>query len=381
MNWRPSRRRGRAGPQRRSWPDGRHPGRAGWRGPTAGLRCSALRPVASRRPGPGARPRRLGDRSWPGPGRGRSARSRRTGSPPRSSGSCRPPPRTGRHRTGPAPGPPGRCARPARPSRRAAGPAPRPPDCRWREVPGRAGTRRAHLLREAPGQRSFPPDGNHRSPLILLPPPGPGPWLAPFRGIRSARDRVSGIANVTSPPYDVISEGILEYLRAADPHNVVRLILPGEDADASRVAASLLREWLSAGVLIRDRTPALYLYEQADEASSWIQRGIISLVRLGPPETAGILPHEGVMPGLVADRKTLMAATRANLEPIFLIYDGEGAGPVADEAVEAVPTATEIIDHVAAEHTPIVSITTEDGVNHRLWRVGQPHEQAAILSH
>ncbi|HWN63221.1 MAG TPA: DUF1015 domain-containing protein [Streptosporangiaceae bacterium] len=206
---------------------------------------------------------------------------------------------------------------------------------------------------------------------------GSGLVLAPFRGIRYARDRVSGIANVTSPPYDVISGGILENLRAADPHNVVRLILPGEDADASQAAARLLREWLSAGVLIRDRMPALYLYEQADEASSWLQRGIISLVRLGSPETAGILPHEGVMPGLVADRKALMAATRANLEPIFLIYDREGAGTRPDEAA---PTATEIIDHVAAEHTPIVSITTEDGVKHRLWRLGHPDEQDAILA-
>ena len=56
--------------------------------------------------------------------------------------------------------------------------------------------------------------------------------LAPFRGIRYARDRVSGIANVTSPPYDVISGGVLEHLRAADPHNVVRLILPGEEPAA-----------------------------------------------------------------------------------------------------------------------------------------------------
>jgi uncharacterized protein (DUF1015 family) len=83
------------------------------------------------------------------------------------------------------------------------------------------------------------------------------------------------------------------------------------------------------------------------------------------------------MPGLVADRKALMAATRANLEPIFLIYDGEGAGTQSDEAA---PTATEIIDHVAAEHTPIVSITTEDGVKHRLWRLGHPDEQDAILA-
>ena len=150
--------------------------------------------------------------------------------------------------------------------------------------------------------------------------------LAPFRGIRYARDRVSGIANVTSPPYDVINGGILDHLRAADPHNVVRLILPGEDAHASEAAAGLLREWLSAGVLIRDRMAALYIYEQSAADSSWLQRGIIGLVRLGSPESAGILPHEGVMPGLVAGRRELMAATQANLEPIFLIYDGEQSG-------------------------------------------------------
>ena len=189
--------------------------------------------------------------------------------------------------------------------------------------------------------------------------------LAPFRGIRYSPDRVSGIANVTSPPYDVISGGILEHLRAADPHNVVRLILPGEDADSSQVAASLLHQWLSEGVLVRDGRPALYLYEQTDEASSWRQRGIISLVRLGSPETAGILPHESVMPGLVADRRALMAATQANLEPIFLIYDGEQAGDGAG-------TAAGTIEMVAAERAPLVSIATEDGVTHRLWRLGDP---------
>ena len=203
---------------------------------------------------------------------------------------------------------------------------------------------------------------------------GSGLVLAPFRGIRYARDRVSGIANVTSPPYDVISGGILDHLRAADPHNVVRLILPGEDADSSLAAARLLREWLSAGVLIRDRRPALYLYEQSDSASSWLQRGIIALVRLGSPESAGILPHEGVMPGPVAGRRELMKATQANLEPIFLIYDGEQASDGDTDS------ATDVIDHVAAERAPLLTITTEDGVTHRLWRLGDPGEQAAIAA-
>ena len=202
--------------------------------------------------------------------------------------------------------------------------------------------------------------------------------LAPFRGIRYARDRVSGIANVTSPPYDVISGSILDHLRAADPHNVVRLILPGEDADASKAAAGLLREWLSAGVLIRDRMASLYIYEQSglDVASPWLQRGIIGLVRLGSPESAGILPHEGVMPGLVAGRRELMAATQANLEPIFLIYDGEQPGTAADSATEE--GATAIVDRVTRERAPLVSVTTEDSVTHRLWRIGDSAEQPAI---
>ena len=211
--------------------------------------------------------------------------------------------------------------------------------------------------------------------------------LAPFRGIRYARDRVSGIANVTSPPYDVINGGILDHLRAADPHNVVRLILPGEDVDASKAAAGLLREWLSAGVLIRDRMASLYIYEQSVDADpACLQRGIIGLVRLGSPESAGILPHEAVMPGLVAGRRELMAATEANLEPIFLIYDGDQPNEALHSAIgysaaglsAAGEGATGVVDRVTAERAPLVSITTEDGVTHRLWRIGDSAEQAAI---
>ena len=114
----------------------------------------------------------------------------------------------------------------------------------------------------------------------------------------------------------------------------------------ARSRPALLREWRAAGVLISDDAPALYVYEQVGEASSWLQRGVISLVRLGSPQTAGILPHENVMPSLVADRRALMAATQANLEPIFLIYDGARAG-----------AATQTIDAVAGQRPPLVSVT------------------------
>src|SRR5207244_1790443 len=126
-------------------------------------------------------------------------------------------------------------------------------------------------------------------------------------------------------------------------------------AEANRAAAGLRREGLSACVLIRDRMAALYIYEQhlPGSGSSLLQRGIIGLVRLGSPDVAGILPHENVMPGLVAGRRELMAATQANLEPIFLIYDG-GQLPDATDTV-AMPTATEVMDGVADERAPLVS--------------------------
>jgi uncharacterized protein (DUF1015 family) len=58
---------------------------------------------------------------------------------------------------------------------------------------------------------------------------GVGLLLAPFRGVRYDLSKVGGLANVTSPPYDVIGPGTLERLLAASPYNVVRLILPTAD--------------------------------------------------------------------------------------------------------------------------------------------------------
>ena len=122
--------------------------------------------------------------------------------------------------------------------------------------------------------------------------------LAPFRGIRYARDRVSGIANVTSPPYDVINGGILDHLgrRTRTTWSVSSCQAPDAPTAELTGRGRPLRQWLSAGVLIRDRMAALYIYEQRPGGGVLLQRGIIGLVRLGSPESAGILPHENVMP-------------------------------------------------------------------------------------
>ena len=220
--------------------------------------------------------------------------------------------------------------------------------------------------------------------------PGSGVVLAPFRGVRYDPVRVSGLADVTSPPYDVIGPGTLKALHAASPYNVVRLILPAISLDAhaaGAVAAERLRSWLSAGVLVPDPEPALYVYEQS--GPGFTQRGLIGLVGVGTP---GILPHEGVMPGLVTGRRELMMATRANLEPILLVYNGGTSGADSLDALGGpgaagtgghggpAGPASRLVDLAADERPPLVSAVTSDGTTHRLWRLTDPAEQAVIAA-
>ncbi|WP_432032341.1 DUF1015 domain-containing protein [Streptomyces antibioticus] len=190
--------------------------------------------------------------------------------------------------------------------------------------------------------------------------------LTPFRGLRYDPDRVGSLAAVTSPPYDVVvrPDG-LHHLQDADPHNIVRLILPQAVTPTARndQAADTLRHWLAEGVLTADPEPALYIYEQR-HADGMIQRGVIGTLRVSDPAEGVVLPHEDVMPHVVADRAALMRATHANLEPLLLTYRGDG-------------TAAEIVDRTA-ERPPLLSTTTEDGYSHRLWSLTDPSDLAGI---
>ncbi|MER6007227.1 DUF1015 family protein [Nonomuraea angiospora] len=237
--------------------------------------------------------------------------------------------------------------------------------------------------------------------------------LRPFRGVRFA---VEDPAKVTSPPYDLISDADVDALLDSHPNNVVRLILPRSPRGDSSVkppaphrqqepnqtpstaphrpsadgeptttqqqasvpparsdaglqtryakARDTLRAWLDTGVLVPDDVPALYVYEQS--GPNVLQRGLIGDVGLADPGQRIILPHEDVMPGPITDRLALMSTTQANLEPIFLLYNGDNG------------TATRLVDEVASERRPLVSAHTEDGLTHRLWAITDVSEINAI---
>ncbi|HZX37928.1 MAG TPA: DUF1015 domain-containing protein [Streptomyces sp.] len=195
-----------------------------------------------------------------------------------------------------------------------------------------------------------------------------GLHLIPFRGLRYVPERVGSLAAVTSPPYDVVvrPDGLL-HLESADPHNIVRLILPQAATAPARhqQAAETLTRWLADGILAADPEPALYVYEQRHD--DILQRGVIGALALSEPSEGVVLPHEDVMPDIVADRAALMRTTAANLEPLLLTYRSMGIATGATAVIER-----------TVLRSPLLATTTEDGFSHRLWSVTDPADLAEI---
>jgi uncharacterized protein (DUF1015 family) len=189
--------------------------------------------------------------------------------------------------------------------------------------------------------------------------------MAPFRALRYDASRVP-LDQVLAPPYDVIDDRQRSELAARDPRNVVRLTLPRDEDEESGydVAARTFAQWRADGTLVPDTTPALYVYEE--QADGHVQRGLVGALGLSPAEDGIVLPHENTMAGPVADRLALMAAVEADLEPIFLVYDGGGAASRLVAGADAQP--------------PVVDATTADGIRHRVWAVTDAETLAEVAA-
>ena len=155
--------------------------------------------------------------------------------------------------------------------------------------------------------------------------------ILPFRGVRY--DPIAAgasLADLTAPPYDVISPSVQDALYAKHPANVVRLILGRED-DKYAQAGRLFQEWLASGTLKAEDTPAVYVYRQnfTDPATGQPvpeRMALLCLLKLEDYATGRVLPHEKTLTGPKADRLELLRATEAQFEPIYGLYsDPDGA--------------------------------------------------------
>ncbi len=153
--------------------------------------------------------------------------------------------------------------------------------------------------------------------------------VQPLRGIRYNSEVVGNLAQVITPPYDVISEEAQARYYARSPYNIIRLELgldePGDTTLNNRYtrAASIYAEWRMVAILRQDPTPRYYLYQQTytHNGQTYTRSSLLARVRLEPWSARIVLPHEHTMAKPKDDRLKLLRACVTNLSPIMSLYD------------------------------------------------------------
>jgi uncharacterized protein (DUF1015 family) len=146
--------------------------------------------------------------------------------------------------------------------------------------------------------------------------------VRPFRAERYDEAKAGPLERLVAPPYDVITPAERDRYLARSPYNVVHLTLPDDEQQAARDLA----EWRAQGVLARDSDPSAWLLSQDYTGPDGVQRtrsGLVASLRAEPYDRGVVLPHERTHSGPKEGRLRLLRATRTQLEPIFLIYEGD----------------------------------------------------------
>ena len=184
--------------------------------------------------------------------------------------------------------------------------------------------------------------------------------IRPFPAIRPAdNERARRIASL---PYDVMDTDEACAMAAGNPDSFLHVVrseidLPvGADPYSDAVydgAASALRMLLSNGRLVREESPALYLYRQTWRGRA--QTAVVACCLVDDYANGTILRHEKTRREKEDDRTRHILRTDANTGQVFLTYPDV---PAIDALVAAETTAAPLYDFEAV-----------DGVRHTVWRV------------
>jgi uncharacterized protein (DUF1015 family) len=145
--------------------------------------------------------------------------------------------------------------------------------------------------------------------------------IKPFRALRYDEGTAGPLEQLVAPPYDVIGPEERERYLAQSPYNVVHLTLPDSEAEAGR----LYRAWQDEGALVPDEAAFWALSQDyvGPDGMARTRTGLVASLKVEPYESGVVLPHERTHRGPKEGRLRLLREVRAQLEPIFLLYEGE----------------------------------------------------------
>ena len=194
-----------------------------------------------------------------------------------------------------------------------------------------------------------------------------------FKGLRYNENIKGQIADLVTPPYDIITSDQQKGYYEKNENNVIRLehgMINDSDNELENKytrAKKTLDEWMSKNVLVHDEMPAYYVYEQVFSVNGEEKafKGIFSRVRIEEFSKEIVLPHEETLSKAKTDRFSLMCETNCNFSPIYLLY--------LDEEKKVVS----VIDKNSTA-SPDISFVSEDGIIQNIWIVTDEAEIAKI---
>ena len=188
--------------------------------------------------------------------------------------------------------------------------------------------------------------------------------VVPFRALRPGKPYVREVA---APPYDVLNVAEARRLVAAHPLSFLRVEKSEIDVpDATGVedcriydrAKASLEEMIRREILVREATPAFYLYRL--RMGDRLQTGIVACVSIADYEAGLIRRHELTRPDKERERAYNIDTVGAQTGLVFLTYRGREA---IDRLTKRLMTGQ-----------PEYDFTAGDGVTHTVWIVREPAE-------
>lgn len=192
--------------------------------------------------------------------------------------------------------------------------------------------------------------------------------IRPFRGLRPVPEKAEQVA---APPYDVLNSAEARAMAEGNPLSFLRVVKPEISLDPSvdvyadevyQKGLDNLRALEADGVLVRDKTPSFYLYEQRMRIGDkmHVQVGLMAGASVEEYQKGVIKKHEFTRADKEADRTRHVNKTNANTGPVFLTY-------------RAVPEISEFIEKLC-KGEPVYDFTAQDGIGHRMWTIDKKED-------
>ncbi len=194
--------------------------------------------------------------------------------------------------------------------------------------------------------------------------------IRPFAGLRPV---ASSTVDVIAPPYDVLNSEEARLRVEGRPWSFLHISKPEidlpPDTDPYSEAvyakgADNLQKMLNAGLLKPDAKPYYYLYGLT--MGNHQQIGLVAVANVLDYNSNRIRKHEFTRPDKEDDRVRQIDALNAQTGPVFLTYKHHA-------------TIEELVNKFTTQ-PPVVSVTADDGVIHRLWIVDEAADIETITT-